>query len=58
MFDVRDESKPFQMFGGRGIQPGQFSLNQGNWGGAYGLCVDEDGVLFATDYNNHRVQMF
>ena len=38
-------------FGQRGSNEGEF-----NW--PYSVCVDQDGFVYVTDRNNHRVQCF
>ena len=38
-------------FGGYGADPGRFN-------GPYGICVDDSGAVYVTDYWNRRVQIF
>jgi len=38
-------------FGGRGSDPGRFSV-------PYGICVDDSGAVYAADFLNSRVQVF
>ena len=53
VFDARNENKVLQTIGSKGDQPGQFDSS------IRGVCVNEiDGTLLATDWNNHRIQIF
>ena len=38
-------------FGGRGSDPGRFSI-------PYGICVDDSGAVYVADFGNYRVQVF
>ena len=38
-------------FGGRGSDPGRFD-------GPWGICVDDDGLVYVADWGNKRVQVF
>jgi len=48
---TKNEWNVIQRFGSQGSQPGQFKA-------PIGVCIDDRGVLFVADFNNHRVQMF
>ena len=39
------------MFGSKGSTPGKFSY-------PYNVAIDSNGVVYVTDYRNHRVQLF
>ena len=39
------------MFGSEGSAPGKFSY-------PYNVAIDSNGVVYVTDYRNHRVQLF
>ena len=39
------------MFGSKGSAPGQLSY-------PHGVAINSSGVVYVTDYNNHRVQLF
>ena len=53
VFDTKtkNEWNVIQQFGPPGSQPGEFSS-------PHGVCIDDRGVLFVADYDNHRVQVF
>ena len=38
-------------FGGKGSHPGKFN-------GPWGICVDEDGLVYVAEWKNRRVQVF
>jgi len=48
---TKNEWNVIQQFGSKGSKPGQLN-------GPRGICVDDRGVLFVSDWNNNRVQMF
>ncbi len=54
IFDVRKEEKGevIQTIGSKGKEPGQFTQE------IYGVCVNNNGTLLTTDFNNNRIQMF
>ena len=37
---------------------GQRGSNEGDFDYPHSVCVDQDGFVFVTDYNNSRVQCF
>ena len=38
-------------FGGSGLDPGKFN-------GSWGICIDDNGLVFVADYGNNRIQVF
>ena len=45
------ELQPVKQFGSQGSGDGQFN-------GPVNIAVDSEGMLYISDYNNHRVQVF
>ena len=58
IYDVRQQDQVCQVIQTLGNQQNEKGNDIGEFNVVCGVCVDDEGALWVTDFGNHRVQRF